>query len=448
MKSNQGTVTLSLELKSFRYDGVRDSSLQEISLWLAPGELVTVTGPSGSGKSTLGMVLAGMLPRRGMDRLIGTVSVGSQQVEFTTESQPEIDLARWAQHVALLPQDARHYLSGIRETVREELVFSLENQGLARELMHDRVQETSAEFSIGHLLDSAPENLSGGQQRLVALAALAITNPDVMVLDEPFAGLDVHVKQRVHSLIGRLRAKGTGIVILSDRVDQESSDDVVYLSRADASQTHSRSLLTLAERAPHTPTEQINLELRDVSLGYDTAFAANFNLTLHAGECVGITGPNGTGKSTLLKTVAGLIKPLAGQLSVVNPGLLLQNSSDQLFERTVLREVSFGLSRAERGAVAEVLDVLRLSHLSDSHPYELSASGRRLLALATVVVRKPAVLLLDEPTEGLDHEGRLRLQEIIDFTLEQGSSVLLTSHDEEFIKHETHRTLAVQNERD
>lgn len=157
---------------------------------------------------------------------------------------------------------------------------------------------------------------------------------------------------------------------------------------------------------------------------------------------MGLAGANGTGKTTLLKAAAGLLKPIAGKLRVAaDSGMLLQNPSDQLFERTVTREIAFGLPKKElqRARVPRILEQLGLASYAQTHPYELPASARRLVALATVLVREPRLLLLDEPTEALDSAGLQILNEVIDSVLERGGAVLFSSHDERFIARTAHR---------
>ncbi|MFD1213953.1 energy-coupling factor ABC transporter ATP-binding protein, partial [Arthrobacter sp. GCM10027362] len=186
---------------------------------------------------------------------------------------------------------------------------------------------------------------------------------------------------------------------------------------------------------------------------------AGVDLDVRAGECVALTGPNGTGKTTLLKMALGLVRPDSGTVRVAGldatatpvgklaaaAGLLFQNPADQLFERTVLREVSFGppRSRPEPEAVREALDACGLPAVANAHPYELPASQRRLVALATVLTRGPKVLVLDEPTVSLDGHGRELLGRILAGARERGTAVLLSTHDLPFARSHCHRIMAL-----
>ncbi|MFK0082973.1 ABC transporter ATP-binding protein [Glutamicibacter sp. NPDC090743] len=446
------TAALHLRLGSFRYSEAHAEALREIELEFFPGSLTVIAGDSGSGKSTLGGVLAGMLPRPGADQCEGTVSLAGQWIDFSPERSPRIDVAGWARHVGLLPHDAGLYLSGIRQTVAEELVFARENEGMPREEMADLIDELSTRLSLEHLLERDPAKLSGGQERLVALAALSAAKPSIIVLDEPLAGLDSKATQAVTSMITRLRAEGTALVVLSRTAEAwEAEADSLWnlaegtLQRATAGAT--TSALPSKSNRPSVPAASAKplLDFAGVQLGYKGASApviSNLDLEVRAGECVGLAGANGTGKTTLLKAAAGLIKPTAGKVRVAgDAGMLLQNPSDQLFERTVAREVAFGLPKKsiQRDRVPLVLAQLGLESFAQTHPYELPASARRLVALATVLVREPQLLLLDEPTEALDSAGLHCLHGAIDSVLERGGAVLFSSHDERFMSSTAHR---------
>ena len=446
------SVLLDLNIKCFRYSGAELDSLQDIKMTLSPGSLTVIIGESGSGKSTLGKVLAGILPRQGADECRGKINLAGQRIEYTDLESQHINVAGWAKHVGLLPQEAGHYLSRIRETVADELVFSLENEGMPRDEMHQRIAGLSKHLNLDHLLERDPAKLSGGQERLVALAALAISEPSVMVLDEPLAGLDSEATAAVTEMISRLRTSGTAMVVLSRTAKPWTGDaDALMklangrLSQASAEGHWRGSVSALTQRRAIPGNAEVLLEFSGVQVGYTGAARPvldGLDLQVRAGECVGLSGANGSGKTTMLKAAAGLLRPTAGELTVSAPtGMLLQNSSDQLFERTVLREVSFGLAKKgrQRLRVPEVLSRLGLEAFAETHPYELPASARRLVALATVLVREPQILLLDEPTEALDSEGLIHLQQVIDSVLLRGGAVLLSTHDKDFMHSTTHR---------
>lgn len=186
------------------------------------------------------------------------------------------------------------------------------------------------------------------------------------------------------------------------------------------------------------------------------------NLSLQAGEVIAITGPNGAGKSTLLRHFNGLLQPDSGSVLIEGKdiagqatgmvaaavGLLFQQPRDQLFERTAQREVAFGLSGSAgtiAAATTHALDVVGLSGASSRHPAELPASQQRLLALATVLARRPAILLLDEPTVALDGHGRRFLVRAIHVAAAAGAAVVLVTHDVDFAAEAAHKTLVLSD---
>ncbi|WP_350223893.1 ABC transporter ATP-binding protein [Pseudarthrobacter sp. efr-133-R2A-89] len=189
-------------------------------------------------------------------------------------------------------------------------------------------------------------------------------------------------------------------------------------------------------------------------------------LAVHPGEIVAVTGPNGAGKSTLLRHFNGLLRPTAGSVHVrgadisgtpvgrtaASVGLLFQQPRDQLFERSALREVGFGLDHlvgaaqaAHRAAAA--LESVGLAGAANEHPAELPASARRLLALATVLARKPAVLALDEPTVALDGDGLALLDAAVRRAAAEGAAVVLVTHDLGYARSAAHRFLALDSGR-
>lgn len=441
------SAALSAGIECFRYADANLDTLRGINMDLDHGSLTVVIGDSGSGKSTLGAVLAGMLPRQGADFCTGVLDLAGQRVEYSGDDLPRIDLAGWASHVGCLPQEAGHYLSRIRETVAEELAFSLENAGMPREAMRQRITELSQRLNLDHLLQRDPSQLSGGQERLVALAALAVSEPSIMILDEPLAGLDSKAEDTVTSMIARLRADGVTLVILSRTAEPWAATADALWTLKDGT-LHAAKAGNVRKSPGPAPSSQrstpgrVNalLEFEGVQLGYEKStrpVVQGLDLQVRTGECVALAGANGAGKTTILKAAAGLLRPTGGKLAVrAAAGMLLQNPSDQLFERTVIREVSFGLPKTKktRELVAKVLKQLGLESYGQTHPYELPASARRLVALATVMVREPNLLLLDEPTEALDSTGLRILRDVIASVVDRGGAVLFSSHDEQFIE--------------
>jgi energy-coupling factor transport system ATP-binding protein len=413
--------------------------------------------------------------------------------------------------VGFVPQDAASALSTVRATVAEELAFGLENAGVDPAAMTAAVGRTARQLGLASLLERDPARLSGGQLRRLAIGCAIIPAPPVLVMDEPFASLDATGARELAAVVRDLVNAGTAVVILSQEINKLllEADTWVVLDDGTASASGIPALLEASGRVPagikrtHVqPPERSApvsrpassaapaLELRGVTFGYGhkphgggglfrlagragstlvnrhAAVLQGLDLAVHPGEIVAVTGPNGAGKSTLLRHFNGLLRPDAGTVRVLGKdiagepvgrtaaslGLLFQHPRDQLFERTVLREVRFGLDRlynlAEAGDRAEAaLAAVGLADAAGEHPAELPASRQRLLALATVLARRPPVLALDEPTVALDGEGLAVLDAAVRSAAEEGAAVVLVTHDLAYARAAAHRVMKLDGGR-
>ncbi|MEC5179923.1 ABC transporter ATP-binding protein [Arthrobacter sp. CG_A4] len=491
---------LAASINTFTFHGATVPALRGIRLNAGPGTLTAVLGGSGSGKSTLGKVLAGWLRPGQAGSLSGSLQLGETRLVFRGgEDDPRIDPAAWSERVAYVPQDAAAMLSLVRSTVAEELAFGLENRGMPREQMRREVAGTAALTGLAALLDRDPGSLSGGELRRLAVGCAVITRPEVLVLDEPLASLDAEGGVQVLGLIRGLLDAGTAVVLLSQAADGLALTAAHWIildggfvtasgtpadletspepGRAGVVADMSSAATGRRVMSTRAPGAAPALELRGVGFGYRspgrssrdvprTAVLRGLALTVRPGEIVAVTGPNGAGKSTLLRHFNGLLRPHTGEVSVqgksiagvapgrvaASVGLLFQQPRDQLFERTVRREISFGLGRLFGAGEAarrarEALAAVGLADAEEMHPAELPASQQRLLALATVLAREPAVLALDEPTIGLDRHGLDWLRAAIDSTTARGAAVVLVTHDRRFAQANAHRTLDLRGGR-
>ncbi|HKU03034.1 MAG TPA: ATP-binding cassette domain-containing protein [Arthrobacter sp.] len=502
---------LAAGIKDFSFHEAPVPALRDVTVSCPPGSFTAILGASGSGKSTLGRLLSGWLPPGGHGTLAGFLELAGTRLEFDGGTgDPRIDPAQWGRHVGFVPQDPAAVLSTVRATVAEELAFGLENAGMDRAGMRAAVERTAGLLGLGSLLDQDPATLSGGQLRRLAIGCAIIPGPPVLVMDEPFASLDAAGTNELAALVRDLIKQGTAVVILSQAVDALLLEANTWLVLAGGTLTSAgppaamrpgSGLLPPAirwlggvdaptppapvassRREPALPAEPAALELRGVSFGYPAAPVSrrrrrrpeqgrpatvlrDVHLAVHPGEIVAVTGPNGAGKSTLLRHFNGLLRPASGTVLVrgrdiagapvgktaASVGLLFQQPRDQLFERTVLREVGFGLDRLFGPAAAEragaALQAVGLAHAAQEHPAELPASAQRLLALATVLARRPAVLALDEPTVALDGDGLALLDAAMRSAAEAGAAVVLVTHDLGYARAAAHRILALDDGR-
>ncbi|HEY9357007.1 MAG TPA: ATP-binding cassette domain-containing protein [Arthrobacter sp.] len=517
--AERSTPALAAGIDKFTYPGDAAPVLDGVVLSLAAGTLTAVLGGSGSGKSTLGRLLAGWLVPGTGGTLSGFLDLGGTRLRFTGgAADPRIDPAAWGRRVGFVPQDAAAALSTVRATVAEELAFGLENAGVERAAMEDAVRRTASQTGLAHLLDKDPATLSGGQLRRLAIGCAVVSGPAVLVMDEPLASLDRSGAENLADLVRNLVKDGTAVVVLSQRADELLFDadtwlllegGTVALAGTPAEVSAAGVLETSGVVCPRPSAGSKGLppgcaapvsgpaalELRDVSFAYgrrqrrawvtSVSEAAGapvldgLSLSVAAGEIVAVTGANGAGKSTLLRHLNGLLQPTAGSLLVNGRnvggqpagrvsgevGLLFQQPRDQLFERTVEREVRFGLDRQHRRTAApgratpnhhraaadaaahQALDAVGLEHLAGRHPAELPASQQRLLALATVLARRPAVLALDEPTVALDGHGLATLGRVVRGAAAEGTAVVLVTHDLDYARSIAHRTVHLDSGR-
>ncbi|WP_454698171.1 ABC transporter ATP-binding protein [Arthrobacter humicola] len=428
---------------------------------------------------------------------------GEPLVFHGTPDDPRIDAALWSDQVGFVPQDAAALLSTVGSTVAEELAFGLENRGMDRTLMDAEVSRAAESAGLTGLLERDPATLSGGELRRLAVACSAMTRPGVLVLDEPLGSLDAAGSASVRALVRRLLDAGTAVVVLGQAVDDLAmsatrwlvldggtvtargtpgelagspallqSGVVVPAPADDGSGLRCRTVdRQLAAAGPGTenPAAAV-LELDRLSFGYPAGrgktgpgVLGDLSLAVAAGQVVAVTGPNGAGKSTLLRHLNGLLRPMRGAVRIEGKdiagiptgrvadrvGLLFQHPRDQLFERTVLREVLFGLERkvgaAAEAAARAALAAVGLGDQLAAHPHELPASRQRLLALATVLAREPVLIALDEPTVGLDRHGLERLDEALGAAAERGAAVVMVTHELAYARATAHRVLELRD---
>lgn len=494
---------LAASIRSFAFHGEEAPALAGLELSFAPGSRTAIIGASGSGKSTLGRLLAGWLSPGPHGTLRGQLAAAGTVLEFDGgPDDPRIDPAAWGRLVGFVPQDAAAAVSTVRATVAEELAFGLENAGVERSAMVPAVERTARLVGLEGLLGQDPATLSGGQIRRLAVGCAVITGPPVLVLDEPAASLDGRGLAELARLVTDLAAAGTAVVILSQAVDDLvlAVPDWVVLSAGQAAARGHRDeflrgdlplpasvrrpnfdrsgarpdALPAARPGASGKPSPAALEFRAVAFGYPAARAESparrildgVDLTVRPGEIVAVTGANGAGKSTLLRHANGLLQPDRGTVLVrgrdiagkpvgevaAAVGFLFQHPRHQLFERTVLREVRFGLEQIFPAAEADrrargALEAVGLAAAGHSHPAELPGSHQRLLALATVLARRPAVLALDEPTVALDAEGLGVLDAAVRSAAAEGAAVVLVTHDLDYAGTAAHRLVALDDGR-
>jgi energy-coupling factor transport system ATP-binding protein len=379
--------------------------LEGVSLQIDAGEHVALLGSSGSGKSTLIRALAGLVPHFHGGTFSGRVVVGGID---TCESRP----SELAGTVATVFQDPEDQI--VMSRVANEVAFGLENTGAAADEIWPRAEEALALVGAEHLADRATGELSGGELQRVALASALALRPALLLLDEPTSQLDPAAAEAFFEAVERLPCA----VLVSEQrparplahVDRvlfmEGGRIVLDAPRADA-------LAWLAANKPlYLPHEpEIVCRLHDVSFSYgDNRVLDRASLEIRRGEVVALTGGNGAGKTTLAQIACGLLTADSGEVEHARAAYLVQDPGRHVVTENVLDEVA--LSAGEERARAALADVGLADHL-ERHPRDLSSGERERLALAAVLATDPELLVLDEPTRGVDPERKAELARLL-----------------------------------
>jgi energy-coupling factor transporter ATP-binding protein EcfA2 len=453
--------------------------LKNISFDVAVGECLVLTGLSGCGKSTLARVLTGVIPNTIPAQVTGSVTVAGLDVIH-------LPTAHVARRVGAVFQNPRAHLFHLR--VDDELAFGPRNLGFSEDEVSARVDWALNAVGLADLRDKKPTNLSGGQIQRIAIAAALAMRPDVLVLDEPTASLDVPGTQSVISALEKLRRQfGLTIVLVEHRLAEvrRIADKVLVLhdgqkvaeGKFDQVLGDHELLHTYGLRRPtvekltdwsrllvsngHQPVDQKPLlDLQNLSAGYDRqAIIRDINLKIFPGEFVALVGDNGTGKSTLALAAAGLLKPLAGKVLVrgtsrPRPGLdialLFQNPADQLFTDSVDEEVSFGprnYRSFNNDIHQQTLTSADLLHLRARRPFSLSIGQQQRTALASCIALRPALVILDEPTLGQDWRHLQQLMDCLTHLNAQGTAILLITHDYKLVHRYARRVVLMEKGR-
>lgn len=455
---------ISFEAVTYRYPGAESPALFKVATQVEPGQVILVRGPSGSGKSTLLRCLNGLVPHSTGGRFEGRVVVCG----LDTRDHPPRELGARVGFVFQHP-DAQFIL----EDVEAELAFGLENLGLPSTLIRKRIEEVLDQVGIAHLRRRLIASLSGGERQRVAIAATLAMHPQALALDEPTSQLDPQAAEDVLQVIVRLVAElGMTTLIAEHRVERVApmvdrvwtldhgrlrDEDVATALAAGGARP---PVVDLALRAGWAPLPlglrearpfssrlprsaapvpepagdgpQVAL-LKSVSFAYgDVQAVRRVSLSLRGGEVTALMGRNGCGKTTLLKLLAGILKPGQGRLEVgVERAYVPQDADALLFAPTVREE----LGEYSDGEIAS-----GFAGWLDRYPRDLSSGERQQLAIA-VVAQKAGLLLLDEPTRGLDPSVKRALTTFLRRRAANGAAVLVATHDVEWAARTATRVL-------
>jgi energy-coupling factor transporter ATP-binding protein EcfA2 len=443
-----------LEGITYTYPGADSPSLCSVDLEIGPG-LTLVAGSSGGGKSTLLRLFDGLVPQFHGGRICGSATVAGLDPLRTP-------IPRLAQTVGLVFQDVE--TQSVYGVVEREIAFGLENAAMPRTAMHDRVEEVLAELSIEHLRGRRLTTLSGGERQLVQLAAVLALRPELVALDEPTSQLDPDGAAAVLGACLKLARTGRAVVVAEHRLDRllPAADRLLLVESGRVEEPATPSAREVSARSPRVRPDGNSTawEMHGVVAGHagraGAAVLDGVSLAGAEGEVVVLMGPNGSGKTTLLRTLAGLLAPLAG--TVRRPegrtAYLPQNPGALLHLPTVRAEVALTLRRTGRTGRAgrseppdAMLAAFGLAALGDRYPRDLSSGERQRAALAATLAGAPTLVLLDEPTRGMDTVARNSLVAAVEALAAGGSAVVVATHDETLAAALADRTIVLSGGR-
>lgn len=472
---------LAIKDLSFRYAGSDSAAISGVSFSVERGDFLAVCGATGSGKSTLLRLIKRELAPRGK---------AEGEILFCGKPLCELDDRKAAQKIGYVAQRPEEQI--VTDRVWHELAFGLENLGLPTGVIRRRVAETACFFGIEEWFDKSTDELSGGQKQLLSLASVMVMQPELLLLDEPTARLDPIAAGDFINAVARLNRELSLTVIMishcledvlpvANRVLALEDGRVAEYGETRKAVGKIKNIPSLAGALPaaarlysrlgadcecpltvregrdliehnfgssvralppeeYVHSKNVALEFSGVYFRYSREqedVLRGLELKVYENEIFCLLGGNGSGKSTALAAAAGLIKPYAGNIRVfgkkvtdrefARAGLLtlLPQDVQTVFIKSTVR-AELADANVTEGALTQELD-----RLMDRHPYDLSGGQQQLLALAKALAARPRLLLLDEPTRGLDAGAKAEFVSVLRKLRDGGMTVVLVTHDAE-----------------
>lgn len=470
--------SFALEHLTFAYPKANAPALDDVSFTVREGEFFLLCGISGSGKSTL---------LRHLKTVLTPYGTRSGQVLLDGKPLESFDARTQAQRIGFVLQQPDDQI--VTDKVWHELAFGLENLGTDPQVMRRRVGEMASFFGIQAWFDRDVNTLSGGEKQLLNLAAVMAMHPDVLVLDEPTGQLDpIAASEFLHTVQRLNRELGVTVILSEHRLEEAlpMADHVVVLEQGHVTALGTPDAVAgalLAQNSPFfsamptpvriwggvgapgtcpldiragrallrqlqpsvTPTDEPQnttgdtlLSLRECWFRYDRNGAdvlKGLTIEIHAGELLAIVGGNGAGKSTALAVLAGQRRPYRGkvQRKTERIAALCQDPRALFLKDTVRADLESALPTAAQPPRIDIaISAMALEPLLDRHPFDLSGGEQQRAAIAKLLLANPEVLLLDEPTKGMDAAFKAAFGALLQTLCKQGMAVVLVSHDIEF----------------
>lgn len=467
----------------FSYPNSEKTALNDINLTINQGEFVTICGKSGCGKSTLLRHLKPILTPHGKT---------SGEIYFDGKSIYDLSDREQAENIGFVMQNPDNQI--VTDKVWHELVFGLESLGINSAEIRSKAAEMASFFGIQNWFYENVANLSGGQKQILNLASVMVMNPTLLLLDEPSSQLDPISAHDFFTMLERINTElGVTIILsehnlsevfpLSDKVavmengkitDENTpykiGEELKQNSMFAALPTPTKIYYSLGNNSGNCPItirdghkwlekQQINehfefkseknrintepiLELKDVWFRYEKNsddILKGLSFKVHENEFYAIVGGNGVGKSTALSVISKINKPYRGKVFInddTKVAVMPQNPQSLFLKKSVLEELYdavFDVEKEKRkNEIEYVMKLCELDNLLENHPYDLSGGEQQRVALAKMLLRKPDLLVLDEPTKGLDACFKRKLAMILKSLQKNGMTVLMVTHDIEF----------------
>ena len=434
--SDEG-IALAYDDVTFRYPGSHGDVLSGVSMAVPAGAFALLVGGTGSGKSTLLSLAKPQIAPAG--NRAGQVRVFGRPVD-------DLDGAA-ACEVGYVFQDPDNQI--VCDSVWHEMAFGLENLGTPQGEMRRRVAEASYFFGMGPWFHSDTDALSGGRKQLLALASTLVMQPRVLLLDEPTAQLDpIAARNFLHALFRVNRELGCTVVVATHEPELMADYATCAFELVDGAVRPVEDLgrfkceAALAERgALCDANAPAAVSARGAWFRYgrdDDWVLRGLDLEVRQGEVHALVGGNGCGKSTLLALIAGTRRAQRGEVrSAISAKAMLPQDPKALFaEERVDEELMEWAHIGGYGAdeVQAMMGELGVADRADLHPYDLSGGQRQMLALGKLLLVHPRLLLLDEPTKGLDRAAREHVAGMIEAARRDGVTVIVSTHDLAFVR--------------
>lgn len=462
-------VIISLENVQFCYDDQSEEVLQNISLSVRSGELIVLTGDSGCGKSSLLRLINGLIPHFFEGYLKGSVKVCGRETAKST-------IGELGRKVASIFQDTKSQFFTTNTT--SEIVFAAQNYGVPQNVIKGRLQVEFAELGLQEIWNRDIFSLSSGQRQKVAFAGAEILNPDIYLLDEPSANLDLESILQLRRRIQALKSEGKTILIAEHRLFylNDIADRIILLQRGQISSVSTCGVDGLPEESRHElraadletlvyqePEYHQGVPLLQID-GLYHAFKGdcilnNISADIFPGEIVTIIGSNGVGKTTLCKLMAGLLKLQKGKLALNGRAIkasrlyqysffVMQETDYQLYTESCMSELILGQSDTESAIkfARNILQEMSMGAFEEVHPQALSGGQKQRVVIASAICSGKPILIFDEPTSGLDFKNMVTIAKILKAEAQKGKAVIVITHDIELMSYITKKIFEVTSD--